>query len=266
MRRNQDDAGENLASRFEDTTSPAPEQSTTGVSLAPNAEERNRIVQETLFGGKKVQEIIQALDLDIDSYLGAGVIDHFENILVLLRDLKAGEVELPHVNTQGLHALVDQHPNAKLVDVMGDVMYLHKQCFVSIAYNDRGDISEDGDQVRCQVLGEQRFPFTVQTELQLFYNDDAEAIVSVQSMTSNEATKALAFFFRDNFSRRQSQEVDCKRHRIQTLHSSECSCSVFIVLMHVPAPSCLHIFNWSIVCGPILGETRNGLGSQLQET
>jgi TolA-binding protein len=181
MRRNQDDNGENLASRFEDATSLAPEQSGTSTSLAPNAEERNRIVRETLFGGRKVQEIIQSLELDIDSYLGAGVIDHFENILVLLRDLKTGEVELPHVNTQGLHALVDQHPNAKLVDVMGDVMYLHEQCFVSVAYNDTGDFSEDGDQVRGQVLGEQRFPFTVQTELQLFYNDDddAEAIVSV---------------------------------------------------------------------------------------
>eukprot|EP00544_Gedaniella_sp_CCMP2646_P002328 CAMPEP_0202509868 /NCGR_PEP_ID=MMETSP1361-20130828/52996_1 /ASSEMBLY_ACC=CAM_ASM_000849 /TAXON_ID=210615 /ORGANISM="Staurosira complex sp., Strain CCMP2646" /LENGTH=626 /DNA_ID=CAMNT_0049144107 /DNA_START=1 /DNA_END=1878 /DNA_ORIENTATION=+ len=200
MRRNHDDEGDNLADRFEDATSPAREDvgeepSGSETALSPSQDEKNRIVRETLLGGKKVQEIIESLNLNIGNPLSAWVIDHFENILLLIRDLEAGTIKCPQVDTQGLQTLVRQHPNEKLVDIMGPTMYMFEECFVSVAYNDTGRFSEDGDEVRAQVLGEQRFPFTVQTELQLVYNDEdeSEAIIAVQSMTSSQATKALAF-------------------------------------------------------------------------
>jgi hypothetical protein len=199
MQRNFDDSGENLADRFESanegdnpktpTSKPA---ASTRSSLSPSS--KAHIFHE-MMSAQKPSEIIRALEFSGASMLGSGVLEHMESLIILFRELQSGDVSVPAVNTGNLEEFIEVHANEKFCDALGTGLFLHEGCFVSVSANDTGDVDEDGDQVRSEVLQNQRVPCCVGQSLELLYKDDMEAVIDFNSVTVTDSTPTLNLVF-----------------------------------------------------------------------
>lgn len=196
-RRNPDNAGGNLVDRFESAydTPPCSNKSISRDPSQLSPDTKSRMFQQ-LLTATKPKDIVKVLELSNPSYLGNGVLDHLESVLILIQEIQSGECDIPNILSGAtLEEFVRSDTTEKLCDVLGDSMFLYEQCFVSVSANDTAPVHEHGDQVRTEVLGTQRSSCVVGQSIELFYHDETEAVIEFNSVLLSDAKAALNLVF-----------------------------------------------------------------------
>lgn len=146
----------------------------------------------------KPKEIIEALGVvSNESMLGTDVLEHFENVLSLIKEMSSGELQIPSVKNCNLLTELGHLQGMKgdFCTWLGKDLILYEGCFISISDNDNGDVHEDGEQVRSEVLLNIRTPCVIGQHITLTYQDESEATIDFNSALVSDAAPALNLIF-----------------------------------------------------------------------
>ena len=123
-RRRQTQTGDNLADLFDDAAE-SPQRTVRPSSTSPSdsSPSKEKLASEFL-AAKKPREIVEAMMMtssDMNhSTLVNGVFEHFENIVLMMREIERGELEPPIVSKEGLGPLLQGSDGSeKLGTLMG---------------------------------------------------------------------------------------------------------------------------------------------------
>lgn len=143
---------------------------------------------------KNPRDIVEALGVVPSSDLTTGLLEHLENCFAILKEVKDGECRPPSIETD-LEKCVNEGEGRTMGQIIGSKIFLFENCFVSLSANDSGNVHDDGDQIRSEVLQLQRAPTTIGQSLELLYKDRDEVVIEFNSVTISDSAKALNFVF-----------------------------------------------------------------------
>jgi len=80
---------------------------------------------------------------------------------------------------------------------MGDSIYLHENCFVSLSVNDKTGMVDENEIVRSEVMQMQRVPCCIGQCLEFLYHNGDEAVIEFNSISLIDSQPALTFVFNE---------------------------------------------------------------------